>query len=179
MIEARVFTDSLDHAKAVLEKDQAILKGRYVIDDTIYRNIDASISLTDEFLRLRIIPENIWDGKDVILALKRTKLHDVGKNSDIPLKLQFDDKDEAEAYYDLHLKGRFIRAFSFSRIGWQYLMQNGDVIDLEIVEQDFPSIEFKSQTDEGIQKLLSRFSIDERDVITGPSVVTVKDKLNL
>lgn len=179
MIEARVFTESLDRAKAVLQDEKAILKGKYSIDDTIYRNIDETISLTDEFLRLRVIPGNIWDEKEVILALKQTKLHDVGKNSDIPLKLQFDQKDEAEAYYDQYLKDRYVRAFSFSRIGWQYVMQNGDVVDLEIVQHDFPSIEFKSQTDEGIQKLLSRFSIDERDVIIGPSVTAVKDRLDL
>jgi hypothetical protein len=58
-------------------------------------------------------------------------------------------------------------------------MQNGDVVDLEIVQHDFPSIEFKSHTDEGIQKLLSRFNVDQRDVITGPSVMAVKDKLGL
>ncbi len=179
MIEARVFTDSLDHTKTVLRDERATLKGRYVIDDTIYRNVDESISLIDEFLRLRVIPENIWDEKAVILALKQTRLHNVGKDSDIPLKLQFDTKDEAEAYYDQHLKDKFIRAFSFSRIGWQYVMQNGDIVDLEIVEQGLPSIEFKSDTDEGVQNLLSQFNVNRQDVISGPSVVAVKDKLAL
>ena len=179
MIEARVFTDSLDHAKEVLESESAVLKGKYVIQDTIYRNIDDHISLTDEFLRLRVIPENIWDEKQVILALKRTRLRDIGKNSDIPFKLQFDHKEEAAEYYDQNLKDRFVRAFSFSRIGWQYLLPSGDVVDLEVVEDIYPSIEFKSGTDEGIQRLLSRFDVDQKEVITGPSVVAVKDKLGL
>ena len=77
MIEARVSTDSLDHTKTVLRDERATLKGRYVIDDTIYRNVDEDISLIDEFLRLRVIPENIWDEKAVILALKQTRLHNV------------------------------------------------------------------------------------------------------
>lgn len=179
MIEARVFTDNLDDAKAVLKEEQAIFRGRYVIEDAIYRNVDVDVPLIDEFLRLRVIPENIWDEKQVILALKRTQLRDVGKNSDIPFKLQFDEKAEAEAYYEQNLKDKFVRAFSFSRVGWQYFLQNGDVVDLEVIEQDFPSIEFKSETDEGIQKLLARFDVNQQDVITGPSVVAVKEKLGL
>ena len=138
-----------------------------------------SVPLIDEFLRLRVIPENIWDEKQVILALKQTHIREVGKRSEVPFKLQFDDKSEAELYYEQNLKDKFVRAFAFSRVGWQYFLRNGDVVDLEIVERDFPTIEFKSETDEGIQKLLARFDINSEDVITGPSVVAVKEKLSL
>lgn len=79
MIEARVFVSNLDNARDILKKENAKLKGKYKIHDTIYRNVDKTVSLTDQFLRLRVVPENIWDEKGVILALKQTKLHKVGK----------------------------------------------------------------------------------------------------
>lgn len=59
MIEARVFVDSLDSVKNILEQENAKLKGKYKIHDIIYRNVDKSIPLIEEFLRLRVVPENI------------------------------------------------------------------------------------------------------------------------
>lgn len=175
MIEARVFVGSLDDAKNILKQENAELKGKYKIHDTIYRNVDESIPLIEEFLRLRVMPENIWEDKEVVLALKQTKLHKVGKNSHIPMKLQFDKREEAEAYYEQNLKDEYIKDFGFWRIGWQYFLPNGDVVDLEIIENDHPSIELKSETDVGMERLLNKFNIKKEDVITGPSVVAVRD----
>jgi hypothetical protein len=177
MIEARVFLDSLDNARKVLGEQKAELKGKYKIHDTIYRNKDKNISLTDEFLRLRVIPENIWNEKEVILALKQTNLHTVGKDSRIPLKLQFDTREQAQAYYEGNLKNTYVLDFDFWRIGWQYFLANGDAIDLEIVEEKYPSIELKSETDEGMEKLLALFHIEKESVISGPSVVAVRNLL--
>jgi len=177
MIEARVFIDSLESAKTILRHEDAELKGKYKIHDTIYRSVDKEVSLIDEFLRLRVIPENIWNDKEVILALKQTKLHDIGKRSTIPMKLQFDERKEAELYYQQHLRSEYVKDFEFWRIGWQYFLPNGDVVDLEIIEDLYPSIELKSETDEGIQALLRKFAIQRRDIITGPSVVAVRDIL--
>lgn len=178
MIEARVFVDSLDNAKKTLEQENAELKGKYQIHDTIYRSIDKHISLIDEFLRLRVIPENIQDEKAVILAVKKTKLRKVGKDSHIPIKRQFDKREEAEMYYAQNLKGQYTKDFAFWRIGWQYSLPNGDVVDLEIIENTYPSIEFKSETDTGMERLLHKFTIKKEAVITGPSVVAVKDIVN-
>lgn len=177
MIEARIFINEIDGIRERLEAAGATNRGRYSIDDTVYRNIDTSITLGDEFLRLRVIPENIWDEKPVILALKQTRLRKVGKNSHIPLKLQFDTKGEAEEYYEAHLKNDFIFDFSFSRIGWQYFLSNGDVVDLEIIEDEYPSIELKSETDDGLERLLGEFGVKQAEVIAGPSVVAVRDVL--
>lgn len=174
MIEARVFTDSLDNAKEILYGLEAEYQGRYKIDDAIYRSADNAVSLTDEFLRLRVVPENIWDEKPVILALKQTELRQLGKTSHIPLKLQFDTKAEAEEYYNAHLADDYVFDFAFSRVGWQYVLSNGDVVDLEILEDTHPSIEFKSDTDEGVKKLLGMFAVSERDVIKGPSVTVLR-----
>jgi hypothetical protein len=177
MIEARIFTDSLDDARSRLAALGGENQGRYVINDEIYRNVDETVSLADEFLRLRVVPENIWDEKPVILALKQTKLRSLGKDSQIPLKLQFDTKEEAKAYYDQHLKDEYVFDFSFSRVGWQYFLPNSDVVDLEILEDKYPSIEFKSKTDEGMKRLLGMFAVNEGDVVRGPSVVAFKPVL--
>jgi adenylate cyclase class IV len=177
MIEARVFVDSLDNAKNILKQDNAELKGKYKIHDTIYRNIDKNIPLIEEFLRLRVMPENIWNEKEVILALKRTELHEIGKNSHIPIKLQYNTYQEAEAYYEQNLKDKYVKDFEFWRVGWQYFLSNGDVVDLEIIEDEYLSIEFKSETDTGLEKLLDKFYVKKENVITGPSVVTVRNIL--
>lgn len=177
MIEARVFVNSLDNAKSILEQEKAELKGKYRIHDTIYRNIDKNVPLAEEFLRLRVVPENIWDEKEVILALKRTELREAGKNSHIPIKLQYDKREEAEEYYEQNLKGEYVKDFEFWRIGWQYRLPNGNEVDLEIVEDRYPSIELKSETDAGLEKLLDKFNVKKEDVITGPSVVAVRSIL--
>lgn len=177
MIEARVFVDSLDAARNTLEQENAELQGRYKIHDTIYRNVDTSIPLVEEFLRLRVIPENIWDEKQVILALKQTDLHIVGKSSRVPMKLQYDNYEDAEEYYEQNLKDEYVKEFDFWRIGWQYLLPNGNVVDMEIIEDKHPTIELKSNTDTGMEKLLDAFDIKKMDVITGPSVVAVRDIL--
>lgn len=174
MIEARIFTDEIDTARLTLEKLGAVSQGRYVIDDEVYRNRDKSISLVDEFLRIRSIPENIWDEKPFIVALKQTELRMVGKESRIPLKKQFDTKAEADAYFRLNLESDYIFDYAFSRVGWQYFLPNGDVVDLEILEDTHPSIEFKSTTDQGIEKLLGLFAVASNQVISGPSVIAFK-----
>lgn len=179
MIEARVFVDSLDNARKILKQEHAELKGKYKIRDTIYRNIDKSVPLIEEFLRLRVVPENIWDDGEVILALKQTELRKIGKNSHIPIKLQYNKREEAEEYYEQNLKDKYVKDFDFWRIGWQYVLPNGDVVDLEIIEDDHPSIELKSVTDVGMENLLHKFNVKKEDVITGPSVVAVKDRLDL
>lgn len=175
MIEARIFTDSLDDANKKLQELNAINQGQYKIHDEIYRSVDNSVSLIDEFLRLRVVPENIWNEKAVILALKQTNLRALGKNSHIPLKLQFDTKQEAKEYLTHHLKDDYVFDFSFSRIGWQYFLPNGDVVDLEVLEDVYPTIEFKSETDEGIRKLLRLFTISDSEVMRGPSVLAFRN----
>jgi len=178
MIEARVFVDSLDNAREVLKQENAALKGKYKIHDTIYRHTDKTTPLIEKFLRLRVVPENIWDEKEVILALKQTELRKVGKDSYIPLKLQYDTREEAEEYYEQNLKAEYVKDFEFWRIGWQYLLPSGDVVDLEVIEDEHPSIELKSETDAGMEKLLGKFHIKKEEVITGPSVVAVRSILN-
>jgi hypothetical protein len=179
MIEARIFTDSLEPARSVLRREDAVLAGAYKIHDTIYRSRNEDVPLIDEFLRLRVIPENIWDEKAVILAVKQTQLHTTGKHSLVPLKLQFDEREAAEAYYGQNLKDAYVRDFEFWRIGWQYILHSSAVIDLEIIENKHPSIELKAETEEAMEKLLDTFNVQRGDVIVGPSVVAIRSLLEI
>lgn len=173
MIEARAFISELGSARAILEKLNAEYKGHYRIHDTIFQNKITKKPLDNEFLRLRHVPENIWNNKPFILAIKKTTLHEIGKESDVPTKLQFDTLGKAEDYYNSNLSSIYEEVFEFWREGWQYILPNGDVVDLEIVEGKFPTIELKSETDDGISSLIGRFKLSKNRIIAGPSVTTI------
>jgi hypothetical protein len=129
--------------------------------------------------------------------MKNTLLQEVGKQSVISVKEQFDTRAEAESFIASKFGEDFVKDFGFFRIGWQYFLSNGDGIDLEEIEgrvsEDdkidslgndgskniYPSIEFKSKTQEGLKALLEKFGVQEDDVAKGPSVVVVREKLGL
>lgn len=176
MFDARVFPESLENAKKILEKQGVILKGEYQIHDFIFASVDPKQTLDKVFLRLRIVPVNIWNEKRVIVAVKNTELQKVGKKSIIPIKEQFDTESEARIFIDKNYSEKFKPDFDFDRKGWQYDLPNGDQVDLEDIEGRF-SIEFKSKTEHGLQKLLELFEVNPEDVVKGPSVVVVRDRL--
>jgi hypothetical protein len=174
MLEARVFVENFNKAKEVLEVRKAIFKGEYVIHDIIFAPKDTTKTLVDEFLRLRIVPKNIWNEKEFIVAIKVTEVKDIGKNSVIPLKEQFDTRQEADRFIQQNLLDKFKYSYEFSRIGWQYDLSEGQV-DLEDIKGLY-SIEAKAKTEEGLKELISLFGIT--DTIKGPSVVAVKKFLS-
>ncbi len=176
MVDARIFPKTLEDAKVILEQVGAVYKGEYFIVDTIYASVDAEQTLDKTFLRLRIIPKNIWNEKPVIVALKNTEIKVVGKQSYVPLKKEFDTNLEALQFIEIECGDLLTPVFTFERTGWQYFIGE-DGVDLEDIE-GHPSIEFKSKTEEGIKKLLALFNISESEVIRGPSVVTVKKLLD-
>ncbi len=173
MQDARIFLPSLDKAQEILKQDGWVFKGKYVIHDKIYASKDPAQGLDTVFLRLRSVPNNIWEDKDFIVAIKYTELKEVGKQSIIPVKEQFDTLEAAEEYIQKNYSDTFNYVYEFDRVGWQYDFGE-DQIDLEDIEGHC-SIEFKSKTTEGLQKLLDRF--EAKDVITGPSVVAVRNIL--
>lgn len=173
MQDARIFLPSLDKAREILRQDGWEFKGKYSIHDKIYSSKDKSQGLEKVFLRLRHIPINIWPDKEFVVAIKYTDLQEIGKKSIIPVKQDFDTLAEAEEFIRKNYSDTFEFTYEFDRIGWQNDL-NGDQIDLEDIEGHY-SIEFKSKTPEGLKKLLMRF--DAVDVISGPSVVAVRDLL--
>jgi hypothetical protein len=175
MVDARTFPKTLEDARAVLEKEHALYKGEYLITDKIYIAKDISQPLEKVFLRLRLVPKNIWDEKPCIVTIKNTELKSVGKQSIIPVKKEFDTEADAEAFIATEYGNQFVFSFTFHRIGWQYFLGE-DGIDLEDIE-GHPSIEFKSKTEEGLAALLTLFKVSPADVIQGPSVVAVKELL--
>lgn len=174
MLEARTFVKNFDKAKEILKSHNAIFKGEYFIHDVIYASKDPGKTLVDEFLRLRMIPKNIWEEKDFVVAIKNTELKSIGKNSIIPFRKEFDFEEEARKFIKENLLDRFQYSYEFDRTGWQYFIGQ-DGVDLEDIEGHF-SIEIKSKTEEGLQKLAQLFDI--RDPIKGPSVVAIKELLN-
>ncbi len=174
MLEARTFVDNLNKAKEILKSQNANLKGKYASQNIIYASKDPSKTLADVFLRLRHHSLNIWEEKDVIVAIKETKLKRIGKDSIIPLKKEFDTEEDAREFIDKNYSGQFKYSFEYGCIGWQYNL-GGDQVDLEDIEGHL-SIEFKSKTVEGLERLLKLFGIKE--VIKGPTVIAVKEMLN-
>ncbi len=172
MYDARIFLKSLDEAKEVLNKNKADFKGEYFIHDSIYSLKNSDIGIDKTFLRLRSVPINIWKEKSYIVSVKMTELKEVGKQSVIPIKKQFDTEGEAKEFIDKNYAEQFSFLYKFSRRGWQYDLGE-DQVDLEDIE-GFYSIEFKSKTEEGLKKLLTLFSINFKEVIQAPSVVEIK-----
>ncbi len=175
MLEARTFIRSLEVSRNILAEEKAVFRGCYAIRDIIFSSRDASLPLEKVFLRLRIIPQNIWSEKDVVVSIKETEVKKVGKNSVIPIRKEFDTEEEAKAFIEEKYAKKFQYAFEFDRIGWQYDIGD-DQVDLEDIE-GHKSIEFKSESEEGLQRLLALFST--KDVITGSSVVEIKKILHL
>jgi hypothetical protein len=179
MIEARAFGVDIEKIRRILEQKGAISSDKFEIHDTIYVRKDGSASIADEFLRLRVVPLNVWVDKPVIVSIKRTKLHDLGKESAIPSRIEFDTNEEAVLYIKKNLAAQYTVDFSYSRIGWQYILPNGDVADLEIIENKYNSVEIKSDTDAGIARLANELHIDPSLFIKGPSASAVKELLSV
>ena len=173
MYDARIFPQTLDIAKDILEKNGAVLKGDYAITNKIYRH--KTEPLEKVFLRLRTIPKNIWNEKSVIVSIKNTEIKQVGKQSIISFKKEFDTEKEAAQFIEENYANDFTFDFEFSCIGWQYFIGE-DGIDLELIE-NHPSIEFKSKTQQGLQSLLELFAVKDEEVIKGPSVSKIKQLL--
>ena len=173
MYDARTFPQTLDVARAILEKNGAVLKGDYAITNKIYKH--KTEPLEKVFLRLRTIPKNIWNEKSVIVSIKNTEVKQVGKQSIISFKKEFDAEKEAEDFIAENYANDFTFDFAFNCIGWQYFLGE-DGVDLELIE-NHPSIEFKSKTQEGLRNLLSKFDVKDEEVIKGPSVVAVRKLL--
>ncbi len=85
----------------------------------------------------------------------------------MPLKKEFDTKEEAEKFIEKNLLDRYTYEYEFSRTGWQYHLGN-DEIDLERVDdlKNFYTVEFKSKTVEGLKNLETLLQL--KNTIRGP-----------
>jgi hypothetical protein len=173
MFDARTFPSSLEEAKSILASQNAVFKGDYAITDKIYCSKNRELTLDRVFLRLRLIPKNIWSDKSVIVAIKNTEIKSVGKQSIIPLKMEFDSELEAIDFINKNYSDQFDFLFQFNRTGEQYFLGD-DGVDLEDIEGNL-SIEFKSKTQDGLRNLLTLFNVKDSDVIKGPSVMAMRD----
>jgi hypothetical protein len=175
MFDARTFPSSIDKAQKILMQESADFKGEYTIHDIIFSSKDPEQTLDKIFLRLRLVPQNIWNEKPFIVAIKNTDIKEVGKQSIIPLKKQFDTEIDARDFINTNYLDQFEYAYEFDRKGWQYDLGE-DQIDLEDIESHF-SIEYKSQTENKLKELLKKFNVYSEDVIKGPSVIAIRNIL--
>ncbi|HYC34293.1 MAG TPA: hypothetical protein VEC13_01020 [Candidatus Paceibacterota bacterium] len=173
MIEARVFVSEIETARKILEAQNALFKGEYCCRDSIYSSVDPLVGIDQEFLRLRVNEKNIWNEKDVIVAVKYTDQKEIGIDSIVPFKQGFDSEDDAKNYIEDNFKGKYKFNFEFTRTGWQYDLGE-DQVDLEKVDDldNFYTIEFKSPTVEGLKKLQSLLNVSS--AIEGPIAFHMK-----
>lgn len=174
MIEARSFVSEIDTIRKILEGNGAIFKGEYVLRDKIYASYNPPKDLDDEFLRLRIYQKNIWPQDNVIVAVKVHEQKEIGVDAEVPLKKGFSSEEAAEKFIAENLAHQYKYEFEFNRTGWQYSLGD-DEIDLERVDdlQNFYTVEFKSNTVEGLHKLESLLQL--KDVIRGPIAAHMKE----
>ena len=170
MIEARVFLSSIDEVNNIrkkLENFNAVFKGEYCLTDKIYSSYNPKKELDDEFLRLRIYHKNIWPQKDVILSVKIHDQKEIGVDAAAPLKKEFDTEEDANKYIEDNLLDKYKYEFTFTRTGWQYDL-NEDQVDIEKVDdlENFYTIEFKSQTIQGLRNIENLLNL--KDIILGP-----------
>lgn len=176
MIEARTFVTEIDSTRKILEENNAIFKGEYVLSDKVYSSYNPVKLLNDEFLRLRTYHKNIWPQKDIIVAVKIHDQKEIGVDAEVPLKKEFDTIEDAETFIEENLLNQYKYEYEFTRTGWQYSLGE-DEIDLERVDdlQDFYTVEFKSNTIEGLKRLESLLEL--KDVIRGPIAFHMKELL--
>lgn len=176
MIEARSFVSEIDTTKKILEKSGAVFKGEYILTDKIFSSYNPEKSLDDEFLRLRTYTKNIWPEANVIVAVKIHEQKEIGVDTIVPLKKGFDSKEEAEKFIEENLLNQYKYEFKFTRTGWQYDLGE-DQVDLERVDdlEDFYTIEFKSNTVEGLKRL--EILLNLKNVIKGPIASHMKELL--
>ena len=176
MIEARSFVSEIDTTRQILEENGAVFKGEYVLTDKIYSSYNPLKGLDDEFLRLRTYHKNIWPVKDVLVAIKIHEQKEIGVDTEVPLKKGFDSTEEAEKFIEENLLDKYKYEYTLTRTGWQYALGK-DEIDLERVDdlQDFYTVEFKSETVEGLRKLETLLHL--KDIIEGPIASHMKEIL--
>jgi len=174
MIEARTFVSEIETVRKILEENGGVFKGEYVLRDKIYSSHNPPKGLDDEFLRVRTHYKDIWNNPHVLVAVKIHEQKEIGVDTVVPLKKGFDTEEEALKFVEENLLNQYHYEYEFNRTGWQYALGE-DEIDLERVDdlQDFYTVEFKSNTVEGLKHLESLLEL--KDVIRGPIASHMKD----
>jgi len=177
MIEARTFVLEIDTIKKLLEDNDAVLKGEYVITDKIYSSYNPPKGLDDEFLRVRTHLKDIWNNPNVLVAVKIHEQKEIGVDTVVPLKKGFETEEEALAFVNENLLNQYNYEYEFNRTGWQYSLGE-DEVDLERVDdlENFYTIEFKSSTIDGLKRLETLLEL--KNVIRGPIASHMKELLN-
>ncbi|MBP9766048.1 MAG: hypothetical protein KBD12_02370 [Candidatus Pacebacteria bacterium] len=179
MIEARSFISDkeIKEIEKILKDNNTIFMGEYILLDRIYSSYNPKKELDDEFLRVRTHYKEIWGNPYVLVAVKIHEQKEIGVDTVSPIKKGFETEEEALKFVSENLLDQYKYEYEFNRSGWQYSLGE-DEIDLERVDdlENFYTIEFKSNTVEGLKKLENLFNL--KNVIRGPIASHMKELLD-
>ncbi len=161
MIEGRAIISSIEDARKKVEQLGAIWKGEYIFKDIIFIPKKDNFNLSDDFLRIRVYSKTNWPTKSFVLVRKQTEFKSVGKIDKVILKEEFDSEEKAIDFVKNNLSSEFKKGFKFSRIGWQYQLENLRIF-IEDIEGYKPSIEIEAETEEELKLLFDKLNIIEK-----------------
>lgn len=147
--ELRAFIPEKEYAIKALQAVGATFKGEYSFIDNIYSptSCTKSINLNTEFVRLRSYKKTMWIQKNFVLVHKQK--NKPGVSGITLMHREFDTLAEAQQAIAYPL------LFSFSRIGYEYSLNNIRIFVEEI--QGLPtSIEIIAHNEQEIIDLFAR-----------------------
>lgn len=157
MIEGRAIIESIDKAKASVEKIGGQFKSNYIFKDIIFVSKKRHYNLNDDFVRVRINIKSDWPTKKVILVRKQTKFKKIGKIDKVILKKEFESEEEAFAFIKEKLPD-FKKEFEYKREGWQYQLKDNKIF-IENIKGWEPSVEIEADSEEQLKELFEKIGI--------------------
>lgn len=161
MIEGRAIISDIEDARVKVERFGAIFKGEYAFRDVIFVPMKAHFRLSDDVLRMRVFSRSNSPSPNVVLVRKQTEFSALGKTDNVILKNEFDTEKEALDFVQNNLSAEFTRDFEFSRVGWQYQLENQRIF-IEDIMGFPPMIEFEAETEDQLKSLFEKNDILEK-----------------
>jgi len=161
MIECRAIISGIEETKKKVGQLGAIFKGEYIFKDVIFIPKKNVFNLSDDFLRMRVYTKTNWPTKNIVLVRKQTEFKSTGKIDKVVLKEEFNTEEEVLDFINKNLASEFKRGFEFSRIGWQYQLENYRIF-IEDIEGFKLSVEIEAETEEELKSLFDKLNIIEK-----------------
>ena len=171
--EIRAYIPDIKSTIKKLENLGARFKGDYALIDYIYKLKDDSkkIDLNNEFMRIREYEKSQWIHKKYVLVNKVTKWEDGNRLISVPLKREFDKKEDAEK----EISDSYELNFKFHKHGFEYELKTLKIF-VEEIEYLEPTIEVTAEDKESIDNLFKKLDVSERTFKSVPKLI--EEKLN-
>jgi len=171
--EIRAYILDIESTIKKLENLGAEFKGDYAFTDYIYKLKDDSkkIDLNNEFMRIREYEKSQWTHKKYVLVHKLTRWKDGNRFIFVPLKKEFDKKQDAEK----EISNSYELNFKFHKHGFEYWFKSLK-IHVEEIEYLEPTIEVTAEDKESIDNLFKKLDVSETIFKSVPKLI--EEKLN-